>query len=234
MSAVLSACQVTSCVQEQAWNEACLARPVARPSLQLWRYAGPGVVLGRRQYALAQGGRLPGADDLVVRGAGGGAVLTGPWMLSASILLPPDHPLLGTGVVASYRWLGVLHAGLLRDLGIDAHALSPEAVRRHDATGDVPWACFGGLSPWEVAVGGRKIVGLAQVRRKQGVLLASGTLVSAPAWQVLCDALGQPAEDARRLARLTTSCEEQLGAPVLMEVLAERLSLALLDLLGPL
>lgn len=83
-------------------------------------------------------------------------------------------------------------------------------------------------------MGGRKIVGLAQVRRKQGVLLASGTLVSAPAWQVLCDALGQPAEDARRLARLTTSCEEQLGATVLMEVLAERLSLALLDLLGPL
>ena len=31
-------------------------------------------------------------------------------------------------------------------------------------------ACFGGLSPYEVLAGGRKVVGLSQTRRRQGTL----------------------------------------------------------------
>ena len=169
---------------------------------------------------------------VVMRSAGGGAVLTGPWMLSASVVLPPDHYLLGANLVASYRWLGMLHAGLLRDLSINAHAVPSTVLRETAAAPSLPWACFGSLSPWEVVVGKRKIVGLAQVRRRHGVLLTSGTLISPPDWPLLCRALGKPDADARLLADLTTSCTEHTAMPLLAESLAEHLSLAVQDLLG--
>jgi len=219
------------CAEEQAWNRAALAQPVRRPAVRLWSYAAPGIVLGCSQSAMQD--RLVGAaTPFVQRDSGGGAVLTGPWMLSASIVLPPDHALVGTGTVSSYRWLGMLHAGLLRDLGIAAYAVPPEEVRLAPPAGGLKWACFGGLSPWEVVVSQRKIVGLAQIRRRTGVLLTSGTLVSPPDWPLLCDALGSDPEDAARLRACTTSCADELGAPLLATVLAERLHHMLIDVLG--
>jgi lipoate-protein ligase A len=219
------------CAQEQAWNRAQLAQPVLRPAVRLWTYAAPGVVLGRAQAALhAQ--LVDGRTPVVVRDAGGGAVLTGPWMLSASIVLPADHPLLATGTVSSYRWLGMLHAGLLRDLGMGAHAVAPEALEAARPDPSLKWACFGGLSPWEVVVGRRKIVGLAQVRRRTGALLTCGTLLSPPDWPLLCSVLGADTADVARLRACTTSCAEELGTPLMATVLAERLHHMLIDVLG--
>ncbi len=215
---------------EQAWNARQLAEPVTEPRLRLWTYRAPGVVFGCSQRALHQ--RTALADRAVVRGSGGGAVLTGPWMLSASIVLPPDHALLSSGPIGSYRWLGVLHAGLLRDMGIAAFALPPEQARSYRADAALTWACYGGLSPWEVVVESRKIVGLAQLRRRTGVLLTSGTLIAPPDWRLLCEALGQPAGLGDALAHRTTSCETELGAPVIAEVLADRLHHMLTDVLG--
>lgn len=223
-------------LQEQLWNAGQLALPVTEPRLRLWTYRAPGVVLGCAQTALRE--RLNGtyalAGSLVQRGSGGGAVLTGPWMVSASIVLPPGHALAGPGTVSSYRWLGALHAGLLRDAGIDAYAIPPEQVRLRQAEADarLKWACYGGLSPWEVVVGARKIVGLAQMRKRTGVLITSGTLIATPDWSLLCEALGQAGGDAALLDACTTSYAEQLGAPVLAEVLAERLHHMLTDVLG--
>ena len=226
-------------LQEQLWNAGQLARPVTEPRLRLWTYRAPGVVLGCSQTALRErfdatrGGTYALAGSLVQRGSGGGAVLTGPWMVSASIVLPPDHALAGPGTVSSYRWLGALHAGLLRDAGIGAYAIPPEEVRLRlgEADARLKWACYGGLSPWEVVVNLRKIVGLAQLRRRTGVLITSGTLIARPDWSLLCDALGQPG-DAGLLSDCTTSYAEQLGAPVMAEVLAERLHHMLTDVLG--
>jgi lipoate---protein ligase len=221
-------------LQEHLWNAAQLERPVTEPRLRLWTYRVPGVVLGCSQTALRE--RLNGMDALagsvVQRSSGGGAVLTGPWMVSASIVLPPDHPLVGHGTVSSYRWLGALHAGLLRDAGINAYAIPPEEVRMHQANSRLKWACYGALSPWEVVVNSRKIVGLAQQRKRTGVLITSGTLIAQPDWTLLCDALGQPVDDAELLGGCTTSYEEQLGAPVMAEVLAESLHHMLTDVLG--
>ncbi len=219
------------CAEEQAWNRARLAEPVLRPAVRLWTYAAPGIVLGCAQSSMRE--RLTGcATPVAQRDSGGGAVLTGPWMLSASIVLPAGHALVGTGTVSSYRWLGVLHAGLLRDLGIAAYAVPPEEVRLAPPADTLKWACFGGLSPWEVVVGQRKIVGLAQVRRRTGVLLTSGTLIAPPDWPLLCAALGGDPADADRLRACTTSCAEQLGTPLMATVLAERLHHMLIDVLG--
>lgn len=221
---------------EQAWNARQLAAPVTAPRVRVWCYPAPGVVFGCAQAALHdEAVRAAHTDcELVQRRAGGGAVLVGPWMLSSSVVLPPGHRLLANGTVSSYRWLGVLHAGLLRDFGVAAHALPPDEVARRSADPALAWACFGGLSPWEVVADGRKIVGLAQLRGRHGVLLTTGTLLDRPDWALLCRALGRPQEDAGRLAAVTTSCADRLGSSVHTETLAGALQQMLADVLGEL
>ena len=150
--------------------------------------------------------------EVLVRAAGGGAVLVGPWMLGLSALLPAAHPLAACGPVPSYRWLGECLAQSLQQVGVAATTLSPDALRAR--RGERPalaldWACFGGLSPWEVLVGERKIAGLAQVRRRQGVLLVAGVLLQPPPWTLLCDRLGRPRDEARLLALASTSCAQE-------------------------
>ncbi|MRV71177.1 lipoate--protein ligase [Duganella sp. FT92W] len=208
-----------ACEEEQAWNERRLAEPVTSPALRLWTYRVPGVVLGcaqRRLYEL--GPALPAdgsAITVIPRMAGGGAVLTGPWMLSASVLLPYGHPLLSSSLVDSYRWLGEVFASVLRGQGFTCHAATPaEAARLQEQRGsdDLDWACYGGYSPWEVVAGGRKLVGLAQVRRRTGVLLAAGLLLDQPDWLLLTGAMGRPAAHAARLAACNTSCTQLRGA----------------------
>jgi lipoate-protein ligase A len=164
---------------------------------------------------------------LLVRESGGGAVLAGPWLVSASLVLPHGHPWLRDGLIDSYRRLGQLHATVLSEFGVPARALPPhELPRAHEAGAarTVEWACFGSLSPWEVVnAEGRKLVGLAQRRRQAGVLLVAGTLVGAVDWPLLCEAMGQP-QDETLLRQRTVSCEEQAGPPIAPEQFARALA----------
>lgn len=219
---------------EQAWNQRQLAAPVRAPRVRVWTYPTPGVVFGCAQAGLhAEAARAARTGcALVQRRAGGGAVLVGPWMLSSSIVLPSDHRLLAGGTVSSYRWLGALHAGLMRDFGIPAHALSPTELACRPSDPTLGWACFGGLSPWEVIANDRKLVGLAQLRRRDGVLLTTGTLLHRPDWALLCQALDRPGADIERLAAVTTSCAELLGTRIHVETLADSLYQMLADVLG--
>jgi lipoate-protein ligase A len=148
----------------------------------------------------------------VLRESGGGAVLTGPWLVSASVVVPHGHAWVCGGVVDSYRQIAELHVSALADIGIAAQPLAPGDVARANATGtNVKWACFGSLSPWEiVAARGRKLVGLAQRRRREAVLLVAGTLVGAPDWSLLCEATGHAGDEPQLKAR-TVSCDELTG-----------------------
>jgi lipoate-protein ligase A len=203
---------------EQAWNVDALAEPVLRPKFRVWTYEAPGIVLGCGQGALLAAAlqRSEGRLSCLRRESGGGAVLTGPWMVSASVALPVDHPWAGK-VVESYRPLGELFLALLGGLGVAAKVLAPgdlARARSENAIGVADWACFGGLSPWEVvSPEGRKIVGLAQRRRRTGILLVAGTLVNPPDWRMLCDALGHP-EHETALQRCTKPLAEALGREV--------------------
>lgn len=202
-------------VTEQLWNEQQLLQPLRAPAWRSWRYREPVVVLGCAQRRLLAEAGAHCGPELLLRASGGGAVLTGPWMLGLSVALPAHHPLVAEGPVGSYRWLGEQIAQLLQGAGIAAQAIAPQQLRQpRPAPGPVlvDWACFGGLSPWEVLVRGRKIAGLAQVRRRTGVLLVGGLLLSPSPWPLLCRALGRDLEDAARLAELTTCCTDQAGA----------------------
>ena len=181
-------------------------------------YPEPAVVLGRSQHAL-----LPSLDAgryrIIERAAGGGAVLVGPWMLSASVVLPVGHRLLPEGAVAdSYRWFGELFVTALARHGVAAVSVPRE--RTWKAPGDLAWACFAGMTPWEDAVGARKLVGFAQRRNRHGVLLAAGALLSAVPWERLCEAMRRPAGQARELAATTIDAAQALGRPLPIETFA--------------
>ena len=107
-------------VSEQLWNEAQLQQRVHAPAFRLWRYRQPVVVLGCSQRRLLAEVDSHTGLEVLLRESGGGAVLTGPWMLGLSVALPPDHPLVSTGPVGSYRWLGEAIAQALRDGGVPA------------------------------------------------------------------------------------------------------------------
>lgn len=208
---------------------------MAAPQWRVWTYAAPAIVLGCSQRALQAPAqqRLEGRAGLLVRESGGGAVLTGPWLVSASVVLPPGHPWLAGGLLPSYQALGQLHTQALQSFGITARAVPPDEVRsdRH-GRGSVDWACFGSLSPWEVVdAQGRKLVGLAQRRRQTGVLLVAGTLVTPPDWPLLCTAMGRP-QDAASLHQATVSCAELIGRPLLPQELAAHLRQALVQAPG--
>lgn len=210
------ALRVVTAAEEQAWNERQLCRPVRVPRLAVWMYREPAVVLGASQQpdeAMRVAARAAGLP-LVQRRAGGGAVLAGGWLLGLSVVLPPDHPLVVAGVVESYRWFGCAHAAALRRLGVECEALDVAAAsavtreRRSAVEGaGLEWACFATISPWEVVTpGGRKLVGLAQVRRRTGALFVSGTLLGEPDWELLCRVFGAPTDAAAVLSAWTSSC----------------------------
>ena len=211
MTAPIPSLTPPEAVREQLWNEQQLAQPVAVPGFRLWRYREPAIVLGCSQRRLLA--RADGQVPVLLRQSGGGAVLTGPWMLGLSVALPAGHPLALQGLVASYRWLGEAIARVLQQGGVAAQALAPEALRAMSAAQRtaVDWACFGGLSPWEVLAQGRKIAGLAQVRRASGVLLVGGVLLQPSPWRLMCEALGCAAADAQVLAATTIGAGEAIA-----------------------
>lgn len=189
------------------------------PRCRVWTYRRPAVVLGCSQRRIRDDieRRLGGRAELVERDSGGGAVLTGPWLVSASVVVPHAHPWVCDGLIESYRRLGQLHVAALNEFGVAARALPPRELPRADESSAirvVDWACFGGLSPWEVVdARDRKLVGLAQRRRQTGVLLVAGTLIGAADWGLLCDAMGHP-QDELKLRQRTISAEEIAGGEI--------------------
>lgn len=217
---------VTAAAGEQAWNDAALAKGGEGPRACVWNWPQPAIVLGRAQCRLLEAVRTAVGSDIAVlaRSSGGGAVLCGPWLIGSSVVLPIRHHLLGEGLISAYRWLGEVHSELLSGIGVSAELLAPDRVLQVSnrfADGPVQWACFGGLSPWElVDVEGRKLVGLAQQRRRDAVLLVSGLLLATPPWALLCQALGRQADEERLVSR-TTSVEALLGRSFDAQALCE-------------
>jgi lipoate-protein ligase A len=129
------------------------------------------------------------------RRSGGTAVFADTQHLWLDVGLPDGHPLLLADITESYRWFGEVWAEALRAIGVDADAISSPDARALNAELDpeVKRTCFGGVSPYEVMAGKRKIVGIAQVRRRPGGLLQAGLYAR---WQ------------PERVAELLTGCED--------------------------
>lgn len=222
----IAAVRRASPAAEQAWIVSTLQSEIARPAIRVWLYDSPAVILGRSRRAdpaIEQRARQAGLA-LLERLTGGGAVLAGSWMIGATVILPPAHPRVEASIPGSFRWFGLAHAAWLDGAGIRVRTEASPVRARQDP---LSWACFAGLSHWEATVDDRKVVGLAQARRRHGIVYASGTLIGHCPWQMLAAVLGAPEGDAQQLARRTASCAEILESPPSAEVLADGLLEAL-------
>lgn len=138
------------------------------------------------------------------RSSGGTAVLAAPDQIMLDIALPRGHALFRHDITESYRWLGEAWMAVLQALGGQAHLLLvPEArADLHALDALTRRACYGGRSPYEVLVGGRKVIGLAQTRRRAGALLQTGIYTRWSAWGLVSLFALAPTERQDLAARL--------------------------------
>ncbi len=198
---------------EQQMIHQSLEAGVKLPSTAMWSYSSVSLVLGRSQKPSADVLERAGEEgiDVVVRASGGGAVIAGPWMLSHTVLLPPGHELARMSLPRSYELIGDAWRRALGRLGIPTAIAPRAAAGTADADDAKRWVCFASLSYGElVGPADRKIVGLAQVRRRGGAAICAGLLLGQPDWPRLLRVwLGREDEAlARSLRDSTVSCEE--------------------------
>ncbi len=151
-----------------AWPEV-RARTGGR-AVAVCRVTEPAVVLGSTQSEDAVDRRRAAAAGVQVarRRSGGGAVLVTPedpaWV---DVWVPAGDPLWRDDVGRAFDWLGDSWVSALGDLG-----LSGISAHRGGYVVCTRWAtsvCFGGVGTGEVVTDdGRKVVGLAQRRNRDG------------------------------------------------------------------
>ncbi len=110
--------------------------------------------------------------DLVRRPTGGRAILHTD-ELTYSVIAPPTDPRLEGSVVESYMRLSRAILNALHLLGIPAEALekpAPTAPANNPSSLEQNPVCFEVPSNYEITVAGKKLVGSAQARRRDGVL----------------------------------------------------------------
>jgi lipoate-protein ligase A len=138
--------------------------------------------------ALVLGSAQPESDaattiDVVRRGTGGGAVLCDAGTLLIDLAVPAGHALAPEDVTDAYRPLGEALQVTLSGLGVDCRTVTVEEARAMDDARKAAarQACWAGLSPYELVLAdGRKLVGLAQRRRRGAVLHQIAIPVATP------------------------------------------------------
>jgi lipoyl(octanoyl) transferase len=161
-----------------AWEPACLSLGYAQPFADV-----------DTDRLLEQGW------DVVRRPTGGRAILHTD-ELTYSITAPLDEPrVLGT-VLESYNRLAQALLAAVKSLGIEVELKDHQKSQDNDAQGPV---CFEVPSAYEITVNGKKLIGSAQARRKEGVL-QHGTLPLYGDLGRITEALVFPDESARAAA----------------------------------
>lgn len=184
-----------------------------RPVLRWYRSTQPAIVLGRGQRALAV---EPGDVAVVTRFSGGGAVWLSPDVLSLDVLLPAGHPWVTDRLTDAFDRVGRAWADGLTAVGVPdltVHA-GPSTARRRGSARDQQLAavCYATLGRGEVLWHGRKLVGLAQRRRRHATMVQCGLLRR---WcpQRLLQGLGAAPDDPEILAAAVGLDEVCVGPP---------------------
>ena len=130
-----------------AWTPACLSLGVAQP------------------YADVDSARLRARGWDVVRRITGGRAILHTDELTYSVTGPADNPILTGSVLESYNRLAKALLRAVKDLGMFVE------MKEGKADGDTSNpVCFEVPSTYEITVNGKKLIGSAQARRKDGVL----------------------------------------------------------------
>lgn len=208
-----------------AWNMAAdeailehVGRGAARPTLRLFAWEPACLSLGHAQpYADVDVTRLRERGWDVVRRATGGRAILHTDELTYSVIAPAEEPAVAGTLLESYNRLaqGLLHA--VRSLGLQADMKTGPKIPV-DTTNPV---CFEAPSAYEITVGGKKLIGSAQARRREGVL-QHGSLPLHGDLTRITQALvfgpnGARERAAERLLARATTVESVLGRAVSWE-----------------
>ncbi|MEO8393407.1 MAG: biotin/lipoate A/B protein ligase family protein [Chloroflexota bacterium] len=210
--------QPTLGARNMAFDEAILASVSAGdvpPTLRLYAWNPPCLSLGYGQHAReADTDRLAERGWQIVRRPTGGRAILHTDELTYSLALPSDDPLAQANLVESYRQISRALLIALECLGAQVQAIRAEPNTVHPLNP----ICFETPSHYEITVAGRKLVGSAQVRRKQGIL-QHGTLPLTGDISRICDVLVYLDEITRAAAKADVharalTLEEALGVAV--------------------
>jgi lipoate-protein ligase A len=163
-----------------AWDPPCLSLGYAQPSRDVDRTA------------LDLNGW-----HLVRRPTGGRAILHTD-ELTYSVIGPASEPRLAGSVLESYQLLSRALLAVLQSLGISAQATNKENSVTPPSSESNP-VCFEAPSYYEITFNGKKLIGSAQARRKDGIL-QHGTLPLCGDLTRITQALFYPDPEARKTA----------------------------------
>lgn len=215
-----------------AWNmavdEAILGaagRGQSLPTLRLYAWDPPCLSLGYAQpFADVDVERLNARGWDVVRRATGGRAILHTDELTYSIAAPLEHRLMQGTILESYQRLARALVAGVRSLGIPVE-MAENAPVSGAAKGPV---CFEAPSAYEIVVNGKKLIGSAQARKREGVL-QHGTFPLTGDLTRITQALFFPDEQARaaaasKLLQRATTAELVLGREIAWETAAQAIA----------
>jgi lipoate-protein ligase A len=192
-----------------------IGRGESRPTLRLYAWALPCLSLGHAQpHGDIDLRRLKAHGwDMVRRPTGGRAILHTD-ELTYSVTTAPDEPLMAGSVLESYNRVAEALLEAVRLLGLKAEIKDTGSAER-DPSNPV---CFEVQSSSEITADGKKLIGSAQARRKEGIL-QHGSLPLTGDLSRITEALTFESEAARvaaaeRLVGRATTVESALGRVV--------------------
>lgn len=224
-----------------AWNMAVdeailehIGRGDSLPTLRLYAWDPACLSLGHAQpIADVDSARLQTRGWEVVRRLTGGRAILHTDELTYSVTGSAEEPVLAGGVLESYNRLAQALLLAVKDLGLpvemkDAQSAGHASREASPKGGGVAHAnpvCFEVPSSYEITVGGKKLIGSAQARKKAGVL-QHGSLPLTGDLTRICQALVFENEPARehasaRLLRRAATVESALGRAVAWETAAQ-------------
>lgn len=163
----------TNMARDEALLEAMADQP-GLPVLRLYTWHPPCLSLGYAQsyYSHVDSEFCSSHGIDVVRRPTGGRAVLHHMELTYAVAFRSDHPVLGGGVLESFRKVSEAILLGLRSIGVDAELVAVQRSHRLSRAAN----CFMAPSSYEVAVRGRKLVGSAQVRRR-GAVLQHGSIL---------------------------------------------------------
>ncbi len=198
------------------------------PTLRLFAWDPPCLSLGYAQpVADVDQGRLAEYGWQLVRRPTGGRAILHTDELTYSVITPLHEPRVAGSVLESYSRLSKALLSALQILSLPAQARESYGSPTGRNTNPI---CFEVPSNYEITVDGKKLIGSAQARRKEGVL-QHGSLPLHGDLSRIVDVLNpgsgiSKSEAATRLLEHATTVETVLNRPITWNQAAEAFRLA--------
>lgn len=208
-----------------AWNMAAdeaILRHIGRgdspPTLRLYAWSPACLSLGYSQpFANVDMQRLAAHSWDVVRRVTGGRAILHTDELTYSIIAPNDEPRMAGSILESYNRLAQALSLALQYLNIPIEIKE----ERISETPNANPVCFEVSSTYEITANGKKLIGSAQARKKEGAL-QHGSLPLSGDLTRICETLvfddeAARAEASQRLLARATTVEAALGRTIAWE-----------------